>query len=228
MSLKRCCFALLYFVLISTVSVMTFINAGATVRIVPSDHCDGGDCCTDIECSCFDCCDNLSLTGFEGEVAVEDEFIPLFSSDIPNFFLFAPFGMPTWAIFNLLLTAAGVLFTVITVARTLYQKKSENDEIDEQTKQIMIKNSLDSEGLLDIIENDEIYCRRRRLIALTVMYVLSFAAVLLLLLTQNFKGIIAVFDIWSVIHAIMFAFILSSGRLVFKTHGKELSQTCIS
>jgi len=153
---------------------------------------------------------------------VEDDPIPLFSADGRDFFLFAPFGIPTWSIFNLILTVAGAVLSIITVIHAFIQKKEEFNEVDKYAAKIMAGNTAQNEELLVFIANEDQYNKRRRLTALVVKCVLSFCAVLLLILTQNFKGAVAVFDFWSVAHTAMFAGIIISGRLVFKKHREEL------
>jgi len=221
--IKRILLVLTALMLITALSAMTFYSAGSTGRIIPSDNCDGGNCCLSIDCSCTNC-DNGEMTAqadnIHYDVVIEDEPIPLFSSNGRDFFLFAPMGVPSWAIFNLILTVTGVVLSLITVLRALRQKKEEFSEIDRQAAKFMEDDSIMTEEVIGFIENENLYTSRRRLIALVIKYVLSFAAALLLILTQNFKGVVAVFDFWSAVHAIMFTGIIISGRLVFKKHRK--------
>jgi len=180
--------------------------------------CNG---CLDCGYNRFDDCPECSglllpEENSRGDVTVEDDPVPLFFVNDRGFFLFAPMGIPTWSVFNLILTAAGIFLSIITILRALYQKREEFTEVDKCAAKIMSGDSANKDELLIFIANEDNYNKRRRLIAFAVKYVLSFAAVLLLLLTQNFKGAIAIFDFWSAVHLIMFTGIIISGFLVFK------------
>jgi len=222
---KRLLFILTAITLVLVLSAMTFYTAGADNRLIPSEHCDGGDCCTSSDCTCTNCTAHPGYASYP-EVIIEDEPIPLFSADGRDFFLFAPMGIPTWAIFNLIATAAGILFSLLTIFKAIKQKKHENNEVDEYTAKLVADNNAENEELLAFIENEDRYNRQRRLIALIAMYVLSFSAALLLILTQNFKGAVALLDFWSVAHTVILACLLVSGSLVFKKYRRELLEIC--
>jgi len=113
------------------------------------------------------------------------------------------------------LTFAGIVLAILFILRAVEQKKEENELVDKQTTLIKNSNSFNSEQLLKMVEEADRYNNRRRLSALTAMYVFSFGAALLLLLTQNFLGLITVFDFWSIAHSIMLVGILFSGKFVF-------------
>ncbi|MCL2819492.1 MAG: hypothetical protein FWD38_01460 [Oscillospiraceae bacterium] len=162
------------------------------------------------------------------EVIVENVPVPLFSADGRDFFLFAPMSVPTWSVFNLILTAAGVILSIFTILRAFLQKKEEFNNLDAEAEKIMEKESALTGDFLAAVDNENLYSERRRLTALIIKYLLSFCAALLLLLTQNFKGAVAIFDIWSVLHAAFFTGIIISGHLVFKTHKKEVQSECFS
>jgi len=151
-------------------------------------------------------------------LAVEDETVPIFSSTGRDFFLFAPFGMPAWAIFNLLLTLAGVIFSFVIIIRAACQKEHENREFDARTSLLFTVNSLENVQLLSAIENEERFIRRRRIWALVTACFLSFGAVLFLVLMQDFKGAIVLFDWWVIIHSILFVGILICGKLAFRRY----------
>jgi len=217
-SIKRFLLTLTTISLIVAVSAMTSYNAGSVSRVIPSDYCDGGDCCVTSDCSCPNCYGQSHLPdgGFHQEVTVEDFPVPLFSADGRDFFVFAPMGIPAWALFNLILTATGLILSILIVLRALRQKKDEFNEFDEQAAKLMNNSCAQNEKLLSFVESEDLYSRKRRLTALESMYILSFGAALLLILTQRFNGSIAIFDFWSVFHAVIFGCVIMSGRLVFK------------
>jgi len=222
---KRIVCVFIIFVLMTFLSGLTTYSAEANFQVAVSDCCTGGECCTDNDCSCPNCTahgnDTLSDGGFN-EVTVEDDPLPLLSGKTNDFFMFAPMGVPTWSVFNLALTSAGILLSMLMIFRALLQKKQEFDEIDEAAYKIMTDNSTRDDEMLVFIENDERFTKRRRLFALGVKYVFSFSALILLFLTQNFKGIPALFDVWSPTHAALFAGIVISGSFVFK----KLERSC--
>ena len=149
------------------------------------------------------------------EPVTEAEISPLFSIAGFDFFLFAPFGMPAWAVLNLLLTIAGIVFSSIIIMRAARQKELDSNEFYELTAKLYSVNSLENIKLLSALENEERYVQQRRLLALLITCFLSFIAVVLLALMQDFKGIIVLFDWWVIIHSVIFAGVLIFGRLVF-------------
>jgi len=222
---KRILYAITTIMLITLLSAMTFYSAASSEHVIPSDYCNGDECCLSNDCSCPNCT-GIVVPGSFPEVIIEDYPLPLFSAVGRDFFLFAPMGVPTWSIFNLILTATGILLSILTILRAIKQKKDEFNEINEYATKLMTDDSAKNEELLAFIAKDEHFIKRRRLIALVIMYIFSFGAALLLLLTQNFKGAVAVFDIWSVVHAVMFTCLLISGNFVFKKFRKEQIKIC--
>ena len=152
------------------------------------------------------------------ELTIEDSPVPLFSAAGFDFFLFAPFGMPSWAILSLLLTLAGIVFSFIVIIRSARQKERENKEFDERTAKLSGVNSLENVQLLSALENEERFIRQRRLWALIALCFLSFSALLLLVLIQDFRGVVVLFDFWVVIHLALFSGILICGKLAFKRY----------
>jgi len=152
---------------------------------------------------------------------IEDGPIPLFSGAGFEFFLFAPFGMSAGAILSLLFTLAGVVFSLITIICTVRQKKGEHKEFEERTAELNSINSLENVQLLSALENEEFLKRRRRSRALFITLILSLSAVLLLVLMQNFTGVIVLFDWWVIVHSIIFAGVLLFGKLAFKRHNPQ-------
>jgi len=152
------------------------------------------------------------------DFVIEDEPIPLFSGAGFDFFLFAPLGMSAWAILSLLFTLAGVVFSFIIVIRAVRQKEDENKEFEERTAELHSIKSLENVQLLSALENEEFLQRHRRSRALVITIILSVTAVLLLVLMQDFTGVIVLFDWWVVAHSIIFAGVLFCGKLAFKRH----------
>jgi len=154
---------------------------------------------------------------------IEDTPVPLFSVVGFDVFLFAPLGMPAWAVLSLLLTVAGIVFSFIVIIRAARQKEHENKEFDERTEKLQSVNSLENLQLLSALENEDRFIRQRRLWALVAMCFLSFSALLLLVLMQDFRGVIVLFDWWVIIHSIIFMGVLVCGRLAFSKY--EIKQS---
>jgi len=118
----------------------------------------------------------------------------------------------------LVLTALGVGFTAFVIYRAVRQKKDENDAIDEHSSLLRNIDSFDNEKVCRVVEEKERYNKRRRLGAFSLMYTFAAAAVLLIILFQDFKGIIVLFDWWVIVHAALFTGVLVSGKLVFRKY----------
>jgi hypothetical protein len=148
-----------------------------------------------------------------------DEPVPLFNIFGTPIFMFAPVGMSSWAIFSLLFTVAGIIVSLITIMRAVYQKKIENKYVDKQYSALLRDvDRVTNDAISTLVEGKERYNKRRRLGALMPMYTLSIGALLLLLITQNFRGVITLFDWWVIIHAILFVGVVVCSKLVFRKY----------
>jgi hypothetical protein len=148
---------------------------------------------------------------------IEDDPLPMFNIFGTPIFMFAPPGMPSWAIMNVLLTIAGVVLSIITILRAVSQKKTENKNVDNQCS-AMLRNvdSFNNDTFISLLKHKEQYNNKRRLGALISMYVFSIGALIFLLIVQDFKGVIALFDRWVFIHAILFIFVVICNKFVFR------------
>jgi hypothetical protein len=155
----------------------------------------------------------------QGSLDIEDEPLPLFNLFGAPVFFFAPVGKPAWAILNVLLTIAGIVISIITILRAVNQKKIENKNVDNQCS-AMVRNTdnFNNDVFVDLIKHKEQYNKKRRLGALISMYVLSIGALIFLLIVQDFRGIIAIFDRWVIIHAILFIGVIICNKLVFRKY----------
>jgi len=293
------CFLLIaaFIMLIGLLSFITFYEATAVSpgdlrnnsNVIPSDHCEGGECCIMSQCSCPNCvgrgepggicddcgidlcdnCGNCPLSGISpcpvcrdscfscgstnlceicngcldcghnrvpdcpgcceilyiqtdirndlNDTPLYDLPVVLFNDSSFEILLFAPFGMSAWAIVNILLTIAGMVFTFIAIVRAVGRKKSENDEVDKYVALFNIDSYIDTQTIV-VLNDSERYDKQRRLGAFIAMYTLSIGAVLLVVLLQDFTGAIALFDWWTVVHTVLFAGILILYRLVYIKH----------
>ena len=147
-----------------------------------------------------------------------DEPVPLFSIGGVDIYLFAPLGISSWAILSLVFTALGLGVTAFVIFRAVRQKKDENAAIDEHSAILRNVDTFDNDRVSKVAEDKERYNKRRRLGAFSLMYLFAAAAVLLIILFQDFTGIIVLFDFWVIIHAALFAGVLVSGKLVFRKY----------
>ena len=231
--------------LITVLSQATLFSALSVNNVTPSDHCEGGDCCIRSECSCPNCegrgvpggicedcgddlctnCGNCCTCGTSpcpecrnqiNEVSIDDEPVPLIAIGNSGILLFAPFGVASWAISNLLLTAAGLVCAFIVILKAVRNKRNENSILSNRINHLSNRNLHNNEYAIEMIGSHERSSKRRRLSLMTVMYVLSFGSVALLMVFQNFRGIIALFDWLTAIHILLFAGVLVSGGFVFR------------
>jgi hypothetical protein len=148
---------------------------------------------------------------------IDDEPLPMFDLFGSPIFMFAPAGMPSWAILNVILTVAGIGLSLVTIFRVIAQKQKENKNVDNQCS-AMVRNvdNFNNDTFIVLLKQKEKYNERRRLAAFASMCVLSIGALVFLLVASNFKGVIAVFDRWVIIHAILFLGVVVCNNFVFR------------
>jgi hypothetical protein len=199
-------------------------RCGECCCLLCGDFCDtcGGcpECGEGCDPECPDCGDApvaVRASYYQEILDIEDEPLPLFNIFGAPIFFFAPIGMPSWAILNVLLTIAGFVLSVVTILRAVSQKKTENKNVDNQYS-AMLRNvdSFNNDTFFTLLKHKDQYNKRRRLFALVSMYILSIGALILLLIVQNFRGVIALFDWWVIIHAILFIGVIICSKLVFR------------
>jgi uncharacterized membrane protein len=148
---------------------------------------------------------------------IGDEPLPMLNILGRQFFFFAPVGVPYWSILSVLLTIAGAVLSIVTIFRAVNQKKKENKNVDNQCS-AMLRNvdSFNNDVFIDLLKHKEQYNEKRRLVAFALMNIFSIGAVLILLIVQNFRGVIALFDWWVITHAVLFISVTICKTLVFR------------
>ena len=116
-------------------------------------------------------------------VAVEYQEIPLFAGNELSYFV--------WALWNLLLSVAGVVLAIMTVINVLMKlrtdcRNNENAEVNRKNKEEERKTNTG-----------------RRLLILAVP-LLAIIALTLFLLTQDMKKLMVLVDRWTIVHAVLF------------------------
>jgi hypothetical protein len=132
--------------------------------------------------------------------------------------LFAPPGIRSWALLNLIMSIAGILLVVITTLRLLIYKRKEDKRVNDG-----INNSFNEE-----FENPESNdpSKKFRLTWFTLGAVAALTAVIVFILTQDITAIIALTDWWTIIHLVLLAVVVVSCAVIFrgqkeKTHYKK-------
>jgi hypothetical protein len=179
------------------------------------------ECGSECDPECPDCGDAPFSANEPYYLDIEDEPLPLFNLFGTPIFFFAPVGLPSWAILNVLLTIAGLVLSVVTIFRAVNQKKTENKNVDNQ-QSAMLRNadSFNNDVFFDLIRQKEQYNKKRRLTAFVSMYILSISALIILLIVQSFRGVIALFDWWIITHTVLFIGVVICSKLVFRKYKK--------
>jgi len=116
-------------------------------------------------------------------VAVEYQEIPLFAGNELSHFV--------WALWNLILSVAGVVLAIMTVINVLMKirtdrRYNENTEIHREN------------------EEDEKKSNTGRRLLILAVPLLAIIALTLFLLTQNMKKLMVLVDWWTIVHAVLF------------------------
>jgi len=184
------------------------------------EHCRGClDCGHGRDQNCPYCGDEeeLPLDGGDGVFFIDDsgDLIPLASLWGADVFLFAPFGTPAWIITNLIAGITGGLLLVIATLRIILHKRKETMRIEAELAGINFDESIKSKGIFGVLVKIEAkYTEHRNNVYITMGF-LALLGVIILILTQSFRGIIAIFDWWTIIHIMLFAGIIICNKLVF-------------
>jgi len=112
--------------------------------------------------------------------------VPFGGRTIP---LFAPIGMRSWALVNLILAVLGVILALFLAAHALLRRRSDN--------------RLDAPDGAEY-EVDRHY-RKYRPIWLAVACVAGLLGILLFVLTQDMSAMMALMDRWTILQAVIFA-----------------------
>jgi cbb3-type cytochrome oxidase subunit 3 len=114
--------------------------------------------------------------------------------------LFAPMGIEAWALMNMIICVLGTVITVVALAYATRRKM----HVD-----------IEKEGICRY-EDDDTYVSRNRLHWLAATAVMGIAGIFLFLLTQDMSNPVVLVDIWTIIHAVIFAAEFIAALFVFK------------
>jgi len=162
--------------------------------------------------------DSDELPGSRSGLFFLDDFsdlIPLASIWGTEVFLFAPFGVPVWVITNLVAGITGGLLLAIATLRIILYKRKENMRTEAELAGINFDESIKSKGIFGVLEKIEAKYTEHRNNVYIAMGFLALLGIVVLVLTQSFRGIVAIFDWWTIIHIMLFAGIIICNRFVF-------------
>ena len=132
-------------------------------------------------------------------IDIDDLDTPLVNLNGRPILIFAPLGLKTWALFNLIMSIAGILLVVVTVIRILRRKREENKKEVERSKQRTDQRPNNVEA-----NDPEKKYKLRWFIAETIAAII---AIFVFIMTQDITAIIALTDWWTVIHIILLSVI---------------------
>jgi len=144
----------------------------------------------------------------QAELEISNGQIPQIGFGSMGFPLFAPTGHNAWALLNLVLCAAGILYVVVTTMRVLFLKKRAQAE---DGKKFCVTGDLDTIECPD--EDEEKQYRPGWLAAAAV---LAIAGAYLFVLTENMRDPVVLIDGWTLAHAIIITAQFIAAKVVFK------------
>jgi Na+/melibiose symporter-like transporter len=131
-------------------------------------------------------------------------------SNVMELLMFASSGVSSWALMNLVMSIAGIIFVAIAVIYLLTHKRKE-DEKENNRKDSFF------EEVFEYPKNDE-FSGMFSITWFTVGAVAAFAAVILFILTQDLSANVALADLWTTTHAIILAIVILCCAVVFIGH----------
>jgi hypothetical protein len=136
--------------------------------------------------------------------ALKDESYPSIAvgdMDVPR--VAGPLQSLVWALFNLILAAAGLILGVVAVTRAASRKKREENGSEEER---------------DAYETEEETQKRKRirLVWLITAIIMAAAGIVVFLITEDMSRLMALMDNWTIVNLIIFAAELIGIRLAFR------------
>lgn len=129
---------------------------------------------------------------------------PLFTIGNTDVYLFAPADEPSWSIINLLAVIGSIAVLTLTTIKAILQKKREEKE-DMHSFTLQAIDSADNDSLINAVASKERLNNKRRLWMLAAAFITTVSNIIIFIATQDFKGITALFDSWSIVHAVLLA-----------------------
>jgi hypothetical protein len=138
--------------------------------------------------------------------AAKSEGIPLLPGNVP---LYGPAGIATWALVDLVIALAGILFAVVSIVRGIRRKNEEEDGyrgVDEGCR-----GSGANKG----------EARMVRVSWFISSIVLAALSVLIFIITQDVSLPMVLVDVWTIVLAVVFAAELVTAKIAFPKKEKE-------
>jgi len=171
-----------------------------------------------------------------GEITPSEEpyLIEIGGLKIP---LAAPPGYNAWALLNLILSILGVAVALVMFKRYHTQRKREQEEEDAIKEELLLREGIiedeDTAFAVDLSEEeleeiaalesgDEIDQRKNtKAVWLIGAAIVSVAAIILFVLTQDMSNPWVLVDKWTVVHAVLFAAEIAAYYVMFKKKNEE-------
>jgi len=144
-----------------------------------------------------------------------DGMSPLGTIGNTDVYLFAPFGISAWIITNLIAGITGGFMLALATLRIILYKRKENKKAEAELLGLKYEEKSISSKLISVLDKIEKKYTEHRSSVFITMGILGILGIVILILTQSFNGIIAIFDWWTIIHVILFAGIIVCNRLIF-------------
>ena len=123
--------------------------------------------------------------------------------------LFAPMGMRSWALLNLVMAILGAALATFLAVRALFRRRSDN--------RLDMAHAPD-----DFIEfEDENRNSPHRPVWLAVAFITGLLGILLFVLTQDMRSMMVLMDVWSIAHVLLLAAGVAATVLVTKRQKEE-------
>jgi len=147
----------------------------------------------------------------ESEVYVLPEDIPLIGIGNFGVMLFAPTGMPSWALLNLIMTILGLIYAAVVVIRAMIRRRKEEEKARELDDEEFIVSSRTLEE-----EEEERVDKYLRPGWLATALITAIIAVFLFLITQDMRTMMVLIDWWTLAHAIILVVEIIAVLFAFK------------
>jgi len=131
------------------------------------------------------------------EYMIQDDAPPLVTTPFGRggLLLFAPRGVPSWALMNLILSLIGIVLAAVTLGYALFRRRNDDREFEREYRT--------DHG--HIREEEEVRYRRYGLIFLVIAVIISIISIIIFVLTQDMRNMMVLLDWLTLIHVILLA-----------------------
>jgi len=130
--------------------------------------------------------------------------------------LFAPLGVSSWALINLILSILGLAFAAVTGVRAIMRKRKGDREADASDEADEAARTIEDKRNRTMDEDHQVSNKRERLICMIIAGCTAIIAVFLFILTQDLTSVMALVDLWTIVHVVLFVACVIACRFVFR------------